>query len=99
MKKKKKHSTTDALLIPSVFIDAVLDKPLYPWQLKAVDPLSKSTGTHGKMTQIAVCAPNEGGKSSRIVAGSALWWLAVHRKGKVVITTKDAKQLNEQILP
>jgi phage terminase large subunit len=34
-----------------------------------------------------------------VVADSALYHLAMHPRGKVGITTKDSKQLNEQILP
>ncbi len=41
--------------------------------------------------------PNGAGKSSAIVAGLALWWLAVHPRGRVVITSKDARQLDNQV--
>ena len=34
-----------------------------------------------------------------LVSGIATWWLAMHVRGKVGITTADQKQLNEQILP
>lgn len=83
---------------PIGFIEGLLGLPLYPWQDKAVAPLELA-GYGKALVQITVLAPNEGGKSSRIVAGSALYWLGVHEKGKVVITTKDGKQLNEQIIP
>lgn len=93
--------TIDAELIettPIAFIEGELGLPLYPWQDKAVAPLWEA-GYGKPLVQITVLAPNEGGKSSRIVAGSSLWWATVHAKGKVGITTKDSKQLNEQIIP
>ena len=83
---------------PIGFIEGLLNLPLYPWQDRAVAPLELA-GYGKPLVQITVLAPNEGGKSSRIVAGSAMYWLGVHAKGKVVITTKDGKQLNEQIIP
>jgi hypothetical protein len=34
-----------------------------------------------------------------VIAGLALWWVAVHRRGRVVITSKDSRQLDEQTYP
>lgn len=92
-------SNDDILTTPLGFAEEVLGMPLYEWQAKALSALWDSTGPNGKVTQIAVSSPNEGGKSSRIVAGAALWWITVHKRGRVAITTKDQKQLNEQIIP
>lgn len=76
----------------------MLGLPLYPWQDKALAPL-EFAGYGKPIVQISVLTPNEAGKSSRIISGAALYWLCVHAKGKVGITTKDSKQLNEQIIP
>lgn len=92
-------SGDDIVTTPLGFVEGVLGLALYDWQARALIPLEQATGTHGKVTQIAVASPNEGGKSSRIVAGAGLWWITVHKRGKVAITTKDQKQLNEQIIP
>jgi hypothetical protein len=89
----------DVLTTPLGFIEGVLGLHLYDWQAKAVTALAHAVGPKGEITQIAVASPNEGGKSSRIVAGAALWWITVHKKGKCVITTKDGKQLTGQITP
>lgn len=83
---------------PIGFIEEILGLPLYKWQMKSVAPLELA-GWQKPIVQISTLAPNEGGKSSRIVAGASLWWASVHAKGKVAITTKDQKQLNEQIIP
>lgn len=83
---------------PIGFVEGVLGLPLYGWQDRALAPL-EFAGYGRPIVQVSVLAPNEGGKSSRVVAGSACYWAAVHAKGKVVITTKDGKQLNEQIIP
>lgn len=85
------------LQTPIGFVTQVLGLPLYEWQGKAITPLYKAEW--GKpIVQISVLAPNEAGKSSQIVAGSALYWAAI-KNGKVSITTKDGRQLNEQIIP
>jgi hypothetical protein len=93
--------TTEVLDIaatPIGFVESILGLPLYPWQDKALAPLEHA-GYGKKIVQVTVLAPNEGGKSSRIVAGSACYWISVFERGTVAITTKDSKQLNEQIIP
>src|ERR1043166_9667959 len=84
---------------PAGFIELVLGLPLYEWQSKAVNALWRAMGPNSKRTKIAVVSPNGAGKSERIVAGAALYWVSIHKRGKVVITTKDARQLDEQIYP
>ena len=59
----------------------------------------KRRGKNAKLVQLACASPNEGGRSSYIVAGLSAWWLTMHNHGKVGITTADTKQLNEQIIP
>lgn len=86
------------LATPIGFVEQILGLGLYDWQAKAISPLAKA-GYGLPLVQITALAPNEGGKSSRIVAGASCYWLGVHAKGKVGITTKDSKQLNEQIIP
>jgi hypothetical protein len=49
--------------------------------------------------KIAVRAPNGAGKDDRIICGAALWWVAMHKRGKVVITSKDSKQIDNQTVP
>lgn len=88
----------DHLREPIGFIEEALELPMYEWQKQAVRPIA-AAGWGNPIVQISVLAPNEAGKSSRIVAGAALYWAFVHAKGKVAITTKDQKQLNEQIIP
>jgi hypothetical protein len=83
---------------PIGFVECELGLSLYEWQDKAIAPL-EFAGYGLPLVQITVLAPNEAGKSSRIVAGASMYFLAVHAKGKVGITTKDSKQLNEQIIP
>ena len=85
----------DIIATPIGFIEACLGLKLYPWQDKALASLENTSGRQ----KISVVTPNGSGKSERIVAGAALWWMAVHPRGKVVITTKDGRQLSEQIYP
>jgi hypothetical protein len=88
----------DTYTSPIGFITKKLELELYPWQEDAVTPL-EFAAYGSNIVQISVLAPNEGGKSSRIVAGGACYWLAMHAKGTVAITTKDGKQLKEQVIP
>ncbi len=83
---------------PLGFIEETLGMSMYGWQARAVMPLANA-GWGQPIVQVSLLAPNEAGKSSRVVAGATIWWAWFHPKGKVVITTKDQKQLNEQIIP
>jgi hypothetical protein len=90
----------DILTTPVGFCEGMLGYPkLYDWQCEVMQPFYHATGRNARMTQVAVMSPNEGGRSSLLVSGIATWWLALHVRGKVGITTADQKQLNEQILP
>lgn len=68
---------------------------LYPWQDEVLmwymNPRQRTMG--------ALVTPNGAGKSSGVVAALALWWSSSHVRGRVVITTKDSKQLDQQLLP
>ncbi len=96
----KKSAAPDILSTPVGFCEGVLKYPrLYKWQADIMNPFMFASGPHAKMVQAAVMSPNEGGRSSLIVSGIATWWISMHKRGKVGITTADQKQLNEQILP
>jgi hypothetical protein len=86
---------------PIGFVELVLGMELYDWQDDALDPLEDLMDKAGKVrrVQISVVAPNGSGKSQRVVAGAILYWLSVHPKGKVVFTTRDSKQLANQVWP
>ena len=49
--------------------------------------------------KIAVAAPNGSGKSERIIACAALRWISIAPKGRVVITSKDGRQIDNQVWP
>jgi len=81
---------------PMYFAEEVLGIPLYPWQDQVLSwfeaaPLKRVKGT--------LCTPNGAGKSERVVASLALWWLAIHPQGKVVVTSKSGLQLDTQVMP
>jgi hypothetical protein len=95
-----KIDADELLATPVGFCEGVLGYPrLYEWQCNGMNPLMLATGKNPRMVQLAVMSPNEGGRSSLMVSGNATWWLAMHKRGKVGITTADQKQLNEQIIP
>jgi len=96
----KRPDADELLSTPVGFCEGVLGYPrLYEWQVNAMNPFLLSTGPKARLVQVAVMSPNEGGRSSLIVSGVASWWLAMHKRGKVGITTADQKQLNEQVIP
>ena len=81
--------------LPSIFVQHSLQLPLYRWQAGALDHLYPVVGRR----KIAVSSPNGAGKSERIVAGAVLWWLARFPQGRVIVTTRDGRQLEGQVLP
>src|SRR4030095_7261705 len=99
-RKSRKAATAEVLATPVGFAEGVLGYPrLYEWQCNVLQPFMFASGQKARLVQVAVMSPNEGGRSSLLVSGIATWWLAMHVRGKVGITTADQKQLNEQILP
>ena len=99
-KKAGKSSGYDVLATPVGFCEGILGYPrLYDWQRDVLDPFITASGVNARLVQVAVMSPNEGGRSSLLVSGIATWWLGLHPRGKVGITTADQKQLNEQVLP
>jgi hypothetical protein len=97
---RTKIGRQEILSLPYGFCEGILGFPrLYPWQQDTLSPFVHASGPNARLVQVACASPNEGGRSSLIVSGLAIWWLAMHIRGKVGITTADAKQLNEQILP
>lgn len=85
--------TDDEMWSPVFWINEDLGVPLYWWQDTVVSWFEDSRGP----VRGSLCTPNGAGKSSNIVGPLALWWLGLHEKGRVVITTKDGKQLVNQV--
>ena len=79
------------------FAQVGLGLELYDWQLEADTAIDK--GARYERIKVALVAPNGSGKTQRVVAVSALRWLNVHPKGRVIITCADAKQLDAQLMP
>lgn len=92
-------TAADAIATPIGWCEHVLGLTLYPWQDRLLTWFERSTGKDCERVKASVAAPNGSGKDDRVIAGLALWWLAVHRNGRVVITSKDSRQLDEQTYP
>jgi phage terminase large subunit len=69
---------------------------LYDWQAKIV--LAIDSNANKERVKLAVRAPNEAGKTTRINVLSALWWMFKYN-GKVVVTSKDNRQISDQFWP
>src|SRR5260221_5292037 len=67
---------------------------LYDWQADVVNTCDLHSD--GETFKLALRAPNDSGKSSRIAVLSGLWHLVKHPAGKVVYTSKDLRQGNDQ---
>jgi len=83
------------LAVPTNFGKHVLGVDFYPWQREILSWFSDMFGR----VKASVAAPNGSGKSERVVACLALWWMCMGAKATVVITSKDSRQLDEQIWP
>lgn len=81
---------------PLWYAEAVLGMRLYPWQDRVLSWFWRAPGKRVKGT---LCTPNGAGKDSIVIAALALWWVSLHLRGRVVITSKDARQIDEQTYP
>ena len=72
--------------------EIILGLRLHPWQREILDDLSHLR----PRKQVAVRAPNGAGKDAMIIAPLALWWIRRFPRGRVVITSKESRQLKEQ---
>src|ERR1700730_16625837 len=76
---------------------AALGISLYRWQADIC--LTIEQAAIKKAVKIAVRAGNGVGKSTRCIALSALRWLQRFPRGRVVITSYDARQISDQLWP
>lgn len=90
-----KLSPAALLAIPTNFAQQILKVELYSWQKEILLWFADVYARN----KASVAAPNGSGKSERVVACLALWWMCIQPKATVVITSKDARQLDEQIWP
>src|SRR3984893_10467408 len=67
---------------------------LYDWQLDVVNTIDLNSD--GATFKLCLRAPNDSGKTSRIAVLAALWHLVKHPASKVVYTSKDLRQVNDQ---
>lgn len=79
------------------FAEVGLETPLYDWQAKILGAIDKFA--HYDRIKIAVSAPNGAGKSERVVGVAILRWLNRFPRGRVILTSADAKQIDFQIMP
>jgi hypothetical protein len=80
---------------PVGFAETVLGMILYWWQAEVLTWFESTF----ELVKASLCTPNGAGKSAYVDAILALWWITVHPQGIVVITTKDSKQLDNQLWP
>ena len=76
---------------------AALGVQLYDWQAKISITIEQAAALTRK--KIAVRAPNGVGKTQRIIALSALRWVQRFPRGRVVVTSYDARQVSDQLWP
>lgn len=70
---------------------------LYDWQLKLCAAVDRCSGLN--RVKLALSAPNGAGKSERVIGVSILRWLNRYPRGRVILTSADAKQIDSQIMP
>lgn len=81
---------------PTGFAVAVLGMNPYDWQATALEWYH---GCLGKRVQGSLATPNGAGKDTVVIAALALWWIFVHARGRVIITSSDGKQIEDQTRP
>jgi len=89
-------NSTELLTTPIGFAEEILGLKLYWWQDIGLTWFENAVG---KRVKGSLCTPNGAGKDSIVIASLALWWVSVHQRGRVVITSKDARQIGEQTYP
>src|SRR6266576_2695403 len=95
----------DALnLTTSGFAGDMLGLSLYDGQGRSCMPIEKSPTIVGAPSNavrqnVAICTPNGSGKDDRIIPTMAYWWLFYNPRGRVIITSKSALQLETQTIP
>jgi hypothetical protein len=67
---------------------------LYSWQEDVVNTCDLHSD--GETFKLALRAPNMSGKTSHLAVLVSLWHLVKHPAGKVVYTSKDLRQVNDQ---
>ena len=80
---------------PAGFASTVLNLDLYP---KQEDIVNEFNDQHGRV-KVSVAAPNGSGKSSIIIPTIALRNLWTKPQSRIIITSKDSRQLDEQVWP
>lgn len=83
------------LSVPINFARQILGVEFYGWQKEIIAWFSDMDAR----VKASVAAPNGSGKSERVVAPLALWWVCMQPRATVVITSKDSRQLDRQIWP
>lgn len=78
------------------FAEVVLGFSLYWWQS---DALAWYDTMMNEMILGSIATPNESGKSSVVIPSLVLGTLMLYENAKVVMTTADGKQLDEQVMP
>lgn len=82
------------IMPPYVFAEVELGLQLYDWQVHALDAI-------GQRLPTALCAANETGKTTFIIAPAILWFLKTYGAagGKVVLTSGSWLQVRTQLAP
>ena len=86
----------DLQATPVGFAMETLGIDLHQWQ---ADILTWFEPSLERMVMGTVATPNGAGKDAVVIATLALWWVSVHKRGRVVITSADARQIDEQTYP
>lgn len=78
------------------FAEEELSMSLYGWQANVLEAFD--TASEG-LVQVSLATPNGSGKSSIIIPALVYGWLSLYPRGRVVATSADSKQLDNQIMP
>lgn len=78
------------------FAEEQLSMSLYWWQADVLEAFDYASE---ELVQVSLATPNGSGKSSIIIPALVYGWLSMYPRGRVVATSADSKQLDNQIMP
>lgn len=78
------------------FAENELGFDLYDWQAGVIEAFDHASE---HLVQVSLATPNGSGKSSIVIPALTFGWLSMYSRGRVVCTSADSKQVDNQIMP
>lgn len=77
------------------FAEGILGIELYQWQANVLESFDYASE---ELVQTTLATPNGAGKGAIIITSLVLGWLTLYPQGRVILTSADARQIDEQVM-